>query len=222
MQETIQTWIRAITSPNEETYMALRQRSDATLGKAIVWVLVAAVIAAILTSINTAIGRSAFDSYEQLLNNPDLPPEMQEQFATLLDSGMMPFVTGASIVGTLIFTPIFFVIGVGIYFLVARVLGGTGNFGRYAFLTAAYSAPITIVNSVLSLIPILGGCVVLLLSLYQIVLAYFAAKVEHELSSGRAVIVALTPLILFMLLFICFLIFGIALVVPVLRDTAPF
>ena len=219
MQETIQTWIRAVTGPNEETYIALRQRPDATLGKALIWVIIAAVIATLMTSVSTAIGRSMFGSYEQLLANPDLPPEMREPLALLIESGLAPFFTGAGIVATLVFTPIFFIIGVAIYHFMARILGGTGSFSRYAFLTAAYSAPITIVNSFLGLVPFLGGCVVMLLSIYQIVLGYYAAKVEHELSSGRALIVALTPFVLFMLLFACLIIFLLAILVPVLQQT---
>ena len=102
----------------------------------------------------------------------------------------------------IITVPLFFLIGVGIYHLIAKLLGGQGEFGRYAYLNAAYAAPLGIVASLLSLVPF-ASCLTIFISIYQIVLAYFATKVEHRLTSGRALLTVLLPVIVVVGLMAC-------------------
>ena len=90
--------------------------------------------------------------------------------------------------------PIGFLVGTAIYFVIAKLLGGTGDFGRYAYLNASFSAPLTILSSIISVIPVLG-CISIFIGIYQLVLTYYSTKVEHNLTSGRALIVVLLPLL---------------------------
>ena len=68
-------------------------------------------------------------------------------------------------------------------------------------------APLTILSSILGLIPFAGGCIAFFVYIYQLVLTYYATKVEHQLSSGRAIIVVLLPVILAFLLIACIVFF---------------
>ena len=43
--------------------------------------------------------------------------------------------------------PIGFLISVGVYHVIASILGGRGQFGSYAYLLATFGAPLMIVNS---------------------------------------------------------------------------
>jgi hypothetical protein len=131
----------------------------------------------------------------QSLMGSDMPPEMAAQMAAF---------TGASIglgivfafIGSLIFAPLGFLIGSAIYFLIAKVLGGEGSFERHTFALSTFTAPLLIVNGALGIIPVLGACLSFVVYIYQIVLTYFAMKVAHNLTSGKALLVALVPLII--------------------------
>ena len=56
------------------------------------------------------------------------------------------------------------------------------------------------------MIPFLG-CITIFIGIYQLVLTYYSTKVEHNLTSGRALIVVLLPLIVVLLLVFCFVFF---------------
>jgi hypothetical protein len=107
-------------------------------------------------------------------------------------------------------------VGTGILYLVAKLLGGTGEFGRYAYLNASFTAPLTILSSLLSVVPVLS-CLSLFISIYQLVLTYYSTKVEHNLTSGKALVVVLLPLIVVLLLVFCFITFvvGALMAIPV-------
>jgi hypothetical protein len=83
------------------------------------------------------------------------------------------------------------------------MLGGQGEFSTFAYLVSTYQAPITIVSSILAVIPFVGGCVSLLLTIYGYVLSFFAIKVNYNLTSGRAIAALLIPLALLFAVFIC-------------------
>jgi hypothetical protein len=126
-----------------------------------------------------------------------------EQVLRVFTGGGMGMVGFASL-ANIVMVPLFFLIGVGVYFLIAKVLGGTGDFGRFAYLNAAFAAPLGILTTLLSLIPFVG-CISFFISIYSLVLVYFAVKVEHGLSSGRAILVVLIPLLVVLALVACFI-----------------
>jgi hypothetical protein len=216
LSETWQSWLRVTTSPGEPTFEAERQKPQATLTTALIWMLIAGVVAAILGLIQSAASAGAVQSsISQGLAMADLPPETRVQLEQFLNSGVLGTLGGVSL-GSIVTVPLGFLVGTGILFLLARLLGGTGDFGRYAYLNAAFTAPLTILSSLLSIIPVIG-CLTIFIGIYQLVLTYYSTKVEHNLSSGRALIVVLIPIILVLLLVFCFVFFivGALLAIPV-------
>jgi hypothetical protein len=151
---------------------------------------------------------AAMGGMDALFGQANLPPEVQQQLQMIYSALFTPAVGFTGALFSIFFSIVGFLIFVGILYLVGRVLGGQGEFGRYAYLNAAFVAPVTIVSALLSFVPILGGCLSLFLVIYEIVLCYFATKVEQRLSSGRAIITVLSPLILAVILAGCF---GVAL-----------
>ena len=109
----------------------------------------------------------------------------------------------APVLPLFIFTPLGFLIGAGIFHLIATLLGGRGNYGNYTYLLASFEAPIAVINAVISFIPVAGGCLAVILSIYSIVLTYFATKVEYNLTSGKAIAVVLIPVFVVLLLVAC-------------------
>ncbi|MDE0630589.1 MAG: YIP1 family protein [Caldilineaceae bacterium SB0665_bin_25] len=199
LQSILQTWINVLTKPGEEVFAAEREKTSATLSTALVWMILAAVVTALLGLLQAQILGSAMGGMGQIVDL--LPSELQGEFGTIAESSATEW-TGFSLL-SIIFLPLFFLIGVGVYHLIATVLGGRGQYGRYAYLTATYSAPLMIVGSLLGFIPVLGGCLNLILGIYQFVLTYYAVKVEYGLSQGRAVVVVVIPLLAGLVLAVC-------------------
>ena len=217
LSETWQTWLHVITAPGEPTFEAERQKPQATLTTALIWMLIAGVVAAILGFIQAAVAAGAAQgTIGQIIATADLPPETRTALEQMLNSGVLSILTGGASLTSIIMVPIGFLVSTAIYFVVAKLLGGTGDFGRYAYLNASFGAPLTILSSILSVIPFLG-CISIFVGIYQIVLTYYSTKVEHNLSSGRALIVVLLPLLVVLLLVFCFVFFvlGALLTIPV-------
>ena len=138
-----QTWLNVLTKPGEEVFAAEREKDSATLKTALVWMILASVIAALLGTLQAQIFSSPFGGISQVMEM--LPAELQGEYAPITETDS----SGGSFFNLLliIFGPITFLIGVGIYHIVASVLGGRGQFGRYAYLYATFGAPIIIVGS---------------------------------------------------------------------------
>lgn len=199
----IQTWIRVLSGPKEETFEQEQASPNATLSTALIWTVIAAVVAAIFGFIQSLIFASSAQGMLGMISQMDLPPESAAMINQMMGAGLFAGAGGAGAFAGIIITPIAFLIGVGIIHLIANLLGGRGDFGRFAYLAAAIQAPVSIISSLLGFIPVLGGCVALLISIYSIVLEYFAIKVSYKLTSGRAIAVIAIPLIAAFLLAMC-------------------
>ena len=200
---TIQTWMNVLTHPGEAAFAEERSRPQATVGTALIWIVIAAVISGLVGWLQIQMFLGASGGIAGLIEQMDLPPEVSAEMDAMLSSGMLEMMMGGGGLMSIIFTPIFFLIGAGILHVIARLFGGTGEFGRFAYLLAAFQAPISIVSALLGFVPILGGCLSLALSIYGIVLTYFAIKVEHTLTDGKAIGTLLLPIILLFLIAIC-------------------
>lgn len=99
---------------------------------------------------------------------------------------------------------LFLAIIAGISNLIARAVGGTGSFGQLVYVFAAYLAPLTIISSVLGIVPILN-CVTIPLGFYGLFLNILAIKAVHELSWGKAIlssVVVIGGILIFVAVFV--------------------
>lgn len=201
-----QTWLNVLTKPGEAVFEEERQSENATYATTFIWIAIAAVIAAVFSVLASLVGGLVGGGASVLGPLMDqLPPEVGEQYAQFfaLSAGTGAAALGTAFCLTFILTPIFFFVGSLIYFVIAKLLGGTGEFEEQSYLLATFYAPLLVVNSVIGIVPILGGCVSFFIWIYQLVLSYFALKVSHNLSSGRALAAVLIPLFVVILLFAC-------------------
>jgi hypothetical protein len=192
----IETWRRVLTQPGEPVFEQEKVNPNGTLQTALIWMLIAGVVAAIFGFLASAIGAG---STAAMISQMGLPPEVEAQMGP-----MMGLVTGGAGLAAIITVPVAFLIGTFITHLIAKVLSGQGDYSKFAYLASTYQAPLTIVSSVLSIIPFLGGCIALLIWIYTYVESYFAVKVNYGLSNGRALAVVLIPLALVLILAFCF------------------
>lgn len=206
--EMWQTWLKATTSPNDATFEELRLKPEANVTTAIIWMAIYGAVSAVIGVIGGLIFAGTINStLPALLEQANLPPAeaaQAEQMLRIFTGGGLGITTGFASLVNIVVVPLMFLIGVGVYFLLAKMLGGNGDFGRYAYLNAAFSAPLGILITLLSLVPF-AGCISPLISIYSLVLVYFATKAEHQMSSGRAIWVVLIPVLVVLLIFGCFL-----------------
>lgn len=200
----IETWRRVVLQPGEEVFQQEKTSPNANLQTAVIWMVIAGVVAAIFGFIQ---GLTAAGSVNMILDQADLPRDVAAQLRPLIGS-----MVGAGGLAAIITVPLFFLIGAGIYHLLARVLGGEGDYGIFAYLLATFQAPITMASAILGIVPFLGGCLAFLLTIYSLVMTYFAIRVNYNLPGGRAIAVLIIPVAVLLLLAFCaaFLIAGLA------------
>lgn len=205
MGNWIQTWLNVLTRPGEPVFEEERRKEGASLNTALIWIAIAGLVAGVVALLRGLLFASALSGaggMSGILAQSGLPQEQIDQFASLMPAlgggvGISGFLF--AVIGALIW----FLILVGLFHLTARMLGGTGDFGRYAYQIAAFHAPISMVSAVLGLVPLVGGCLALILWIYEVVLAYFATRVEHGLPQGKAIITVLIPFILLAVVVSC-------------------
>lgn len=200
---TIQSWLNVLTHPSEQTFSEEQTKPQANFTTAIIWMVITGAVSGIMGWLAFRFLFATGNPFLPMIDQMDLPPEAAEQMRQMFSSGMMGAMAGGAGLSSILITPLFFLIGTGIFYLIGRLLGGNGDLGRYAYLLAAFQAPIGIINAVLGLIPLLGGCLSVVLTLYSLVLTYFATKVGLNLSSGKAIAVIVIPLGVVLLLMLC-------------------
>jgi hypothetical protein len=167
-------YLKVLTKPGPMTFAE-------EMGKAswdIVWVqlIALAIISAILGYLNTLIS----------------PTFTSTSYSSINAAAIRSVAAGISF-GSVILVPLFFFIGQGIYYGLAKAFGGQGRFLPQSYTTLLFSVPIGIVTYALALIPFAGGFLGLAISIYSIVLNIFALMAVHRLSGGRASAVVLIP-----------------------------
>ena len=177
-----QTWINALTRPNEQTYRDIAASPNAKATTAYLWMF----ISSIVTSIITLIIRGA--TLRDRLSQSGLSTD---QVGTGIGGILVALICVVPIlaaIGTL-----FFAIGVAIIQWIAKMFGGTGTFDQMAYTFAAISVPYSLVSAVfilLSAIPYVGGCFSVILGLaglYILVLEIMAVKGVNQFGLWPAI-----------------------------------
>ena len=209
----VQTWMAAITKPNEGTFAQIAAQPGASTSKAFLWVFVASLITSFASFISQAAG---FGRQMETLRR-FLPPEITRE----LPIGAAPsFGVGTVICGApigAVFAVLFFMIGVALIQWVAKLFGGTGSFDKLAYTFSAINVPYSVITAVLTLvgiIPFVGiltGLISLALFFYAIVLGVLAVKAVNGLDTVKAVgAVVLPGFVIFMVVCCCAVIAGVA------------
>jgi hypothetical protein len=105
--------------------------------------------------------------------------------------------------GNLLTTVVYFFLAAGLYWLLAKLLGGQGSFLQSTWLFALISTPISAGATLLGLIPVLGLVTSVVLGIAQVVMTIFAMAAAHRLTVGKATTVVLIPLALGLVGAIC-------------------
>ena len=206
-----QTWIKALTKPNENTYAEIGNSPNAKATTAYLWVFMSSVV----TSFFTLLVRGSI---------------MGSRFASLgngrLGNGfgatVLVLICGAPIVAAI--GTMFFALFVAIIQWIAKMFGGRGNNDQLAYVFAAIGVPYSLISSVfilLSAIPFIGLCFRIILGLaglYILVLQIMAVKGVNRFGWGQAAGSVFIPGCVVFILCACVVFGGLMLMAPMIGN----
>ncbi len=177
--EALRVWQAILTSPKEETYAQLAVGGQAKT--AYLWIFLASAVSMFITFLFGG------------MQSSDMLETVGVSMIALLC--MAPFM-GA-------FVTLFAALGTALVQWFAKLMGGEGNFDSLMYLYGGIAAPVSLISSVLNIIPFVGGIFGSLLSFYSIYMQVVAVKAVNRFSWGKAVAAALLPALLIFLLVGC-------------------
>ena len=207
----LNTWITAVTKPNEQTYVDLAGRPEAKANKAYLWVFIASTLGTLVAGLLQALvlamgfGQGGTQLYSQMAGG---------SIVSVICAA--PIAGGVSVLG--------FMIGTGVIQWVAKLFGGTGTFNKLAYVMGAISVPITLVSSIItpfSVITYLGIVIGLLsfaLGCYAIYLEVLAVKAVNQFSWGKAIGSVILPALVIGLLCACIVVVVLLLLGPAIGN----
>ncbi len=108
--------------------------------------------------------------------------------AGLLGGVFGPLGVIGGFITALITTPLGFLVGVAAYYAGAKIMKGTGTFLEHAWVWSTIWAPVTIISSIVGIIPILGGIVSFIIGLVALYFYYLSIQAVHRLEGSNAIL----------------------------------
>lgn len=206
IQEMVNGSIAVLTRPSVQSFE--RHERDN-----LVWALIYAVIASVINGILAAITAPLrVGELRAQLETQGVPPDAIEAAIAQQGNPIIAIFTG--IFGTIIGSLIIW----GFIYLLGRAFGGTGSFGELAWNISLFSSPLAVAQSIVSVIPLVGDILLLGLSIYGVYLTYLAIQSGMNLSSQKALYIAIILLVI-TLLFLCVTV-GLAVIVGLIGGLA--
>lgn len=162
----VQTWMTALTKPNEQTYAQIAASPEAKTSTALLWVLIGSLIQFFVS----------FLMQGRIMGQMMQGSGIESQVAP----GLVTVLCGAPIAAVI--SVVFFAAFTGIVQWVAGLFGGKGSFEKLVYVFAAITVPFTLISALITLlsaIPYVGACfgiVGLLAGIYVLVLEVMAVK----------------------------------------------
>jgi uncharacterized membrane protein len=216
-------WIKAVTQPNEQTFVDITEHPDMSAKTAYIWIFLVGTLSGIIQAITTAIS-AATGIGSQLQQIPGIG----QYFPQSTGGGGS---VGIALIGGLCASPlaglvtvVFFALMVAIIQWIAKLFGGTGTYDKLLYAFAAISVPVTIVSSVFalfSIVPFVGICTGLIsiaLSIYVLVLEVMAVKGVNRFGWGQAAGSVFIPGCVVFILCACVAIGAFALLGPMIGN----
>jgi uncharacterized membrane protein len=217
-------WIKAVTQPNEQTFVDITESPEMSARTAYIWIFLAGTIAGIIQAFATTIN-AATGSANALSQIPGLGQYFPQT------SGGGGFAIG-TLVGGLCASPFAGLLSVVLSALlvaiiqwIAKLFGGTGTYEKLLYAFAAITVPFSIVSSLfilLGVIPFVGICTGVLsfgLAIYSLVLQVMAVKAVNRFGWGQAAGSVFIPGCVVFIFCACVVFGGIMLLGPVIGKT---
>ena len=189
-QQWFHVWRAAVMSPRTSTYADIASRPGVNSRRALAWMLTASLTSVLpLVSLSLLHIRSGVsttrvaDALAEALNSPLLLTFVPIAIGVVTALGLAAWAAIAH--------------------LTARLLGGDGRFPALLFGFAAFSAPLTLIGTVLVTVTPVQGLSTIAFA-YQVLLAIIATKAIHRLGWVRAIVpTALATVLVFVVAPFC-------------------
>lgn len=202
-QEMINGSVAVLTRPSVATFEEYEKNN---LG----WALIYSLIAGMINAIISWIGSLVFP--QQVVDIPSMEPGMATAQPSLF---ALIFI---SLIGTTISLFIYW----GIVYLLGRAFGGTGAFGELAYGFALFSAPLTVLGTLVGIIPFVGVFISFAVAIYSLYLTYLAIQSGMNLPANKALYVVLILLAIVVAIGLCIVIFFAAVIAALLGASGGF
>jgi len=183
-------WLYALTRPSEATYQILINDPAAKPTRGLLWVGLTSLFISLAVLVFRVIFGPNMDQMVNFLQRDAGAAARPISILILLICGI-PLGAIFAVLGTVVYT--------AIVNFTAGALGGTGNFNQLVYLVSAITAPLSLVSTLLGLVPILG-CLGIPLALYSVYLDILAVKTVHRLdwvrSAGSVLILVVLALLI--------------------------
>ena len=212
----LQVWQKALTRPNEQTFVEIASSPNAKASTGYIWMFVAYLIQIFLAAL---VQNRLLSTYATQYGFGDL--FANQGFGSVLFGAICSAPIGAAI------ATLFFALSVFIIQWLARMFGGKGTSDQLAYAMAAILAPYLVISGIVTLfsaIPYVGLCISAILALgglYILVLEVMAVKGVNQISWGAAIGSLLIPVLAIAFLCACLVGGAAALLVPLIRDASP-
>ena len=192
-----QTWIKALTQPNEGTYAAIANSPNAKASTAYLWVFISSLVASFFSII-----------VQELTMSSQLSQAgFGDQGGNAMGTIAIAVICGAPIAAAI--GTFFFALIVALIQWIAKMFGGRGTFDQLAYVFAAIGVPYSLISSVfilLSAIPYVGFCFRIILTLagfYVLFLQIMGTKAVNQFGWGPAAGSVLLPGLALVLVCVC-------------------
>jgi hypothetical protein len=201
-----EVWMDVWMHPGEEAFWGILKERDHSVTRGILWVAVTSLIIAVVSIIG----------YVPLYHS------ITSQFSNVQNIeffGAGTIVTYA--ICSIILAPIGAILGLlissGIYHLISRLFGSTGNYSDLVFCMAAVTAPASIIGALLSipylllsnfpailwLVAIFFGILSIILAIYVLVMNVNAVRGAERIGTWQAILTIFLPVVILAVLSIC-------------------
>ena len=182
--EIVDKCINALTKP-VETFK--KEKKKANLMEGIKLILIGSFIAGIFGGISSYINLSSLNAQM---------------------GGISSAMLVGVFIGNLILNPIFAIIFSlilgGMIFIMAKLLGGKGEFGVHFGLMALVMAPMFLLSNALNIVPFVGGILSILVTLYVLYPLTISVKEAYGLDTVKAVVSWLVPVVILIVTMVVF------------------
>lgn len=186
-------WRMALLQPSTETYLQIANDPNSSRKRGEHWVFWSAMASVILL---TFISQLLSLFYEQ------------NELLTEGSPTILVLVCGGIVAG--FWSVLIFAIYTSVTNIMAKWMGGDGNYATMIYTNAAYYAPLSLITAILWLIPIVQLFSGFIMLFYMLALNVLSVKAVHHLKTKEAVMVGFAPLILFGVLVASFVNLAIA------------
>jgi hypothetical protein len=170
-----EVWLKALTQPSTSSFQEIINDPAVSKKRSLTWIFIVGFLYAVrafIVVINTPVYG---DSYSI------------GSFSYFLVC-LLPVIAAIMLLG--------FYLAVGVINIIAKIMGGRGNFNQLLVITTAFTAPILIIDLIIFKIPYVNLLVYPIL-IYAWVLLVLAIMTVYKFKVGRAIITLIIPAITF-------------------------